>query len=112
MMNFSGYFLAASKFGGLTRKPCTLSPNAPVNQKDSRGDMATWERTSRLMDSTGSLNVYCIFQHFVGSSARQPCPDPRCLIEIGADAVISVNKIPPSFKTAMSSLYPCVNSNL
>src|SRR6202021_2859737 len=46
MRNFTGYFLLASKFGGLTRKPSTLSPLAPVNQKDSRGDTGTWERTA------------------------------------------------------------------
>src|SRR6266567_537220 len=46
--NLTGYFLEASKFGGLTRKPWTLSPLAPVNQKDSRGDMATWERMVSL----------------------------------------------------------------
>src|SRR5580704_9863065 len=40
MRNFTGYFLLASKLGGLTRKPWTLSPLAPSNQKDSRGDMA------------------------------------------------------------------------
>src|SRR5579862_3886928 len=48
MRNFTGYFLLASKFGGLTRKPSTLSPWAPVNQKDSNGDMATWVRTASL----------------------------------------------------------------
>ena len=41
MRNFTGYFFEASKFGGLTRKPWTLSPCAPVNQKDSSGDIAT-----------------------------------------------------------------------
>src|ERR1700739_591354 len=46
--NFTGYFLLASKLGGLTRKPWTLSPFAPSNQKDSRGDMETWERGSEL----------------------------------------------------------------
>src|SRR5690349_8727138 len=46
--NFTGYFFEASKFGGLTRKPSTLSPCAPVNQKGSSGDMATWERTASL----------------------------------------------------------------
>jgi len=34
-----GYFLLASKFGGLIRKPSTLSLLAPTNQKDPRG---TW----------------------------------------------------------------------
>src|SRR5579864_2529106 len=48
MRNFTGYLSEASKFGGLTRKPWTLSPCAPVNQKDSRGGMATWERTESL----------------------------------------------------------------
>src|SRR6202167_5847393 len=48
MRNFTGYFLLASKFGGLTRKPSTLSWFAPGNQKDSSGDMSTWERTARL----------------------------------------------------------------
>src|ERR1700738_3193566 len=45
MRNFTGYFLLASKFGGLTRKPSTLSPFTPGNQKDSSGDIVTWERT-------------------------------------------------------------------
>src|SRR5215470_6604222 len=44
-MNFTGYFLLGSKFGGLTRKPWTLSLLAPVNQKGSSGEMETWERT-------------------------------------------------------------------
>src|SRR6267378_1513464 len=48
MRNFTGYFLVASKFGGLTRKPSTLSPCAPGNQKDSSEDMAIWERTASL----------------------------------------------------------------
>src|SRR5215469_2674059 len=38
-MNFTGYFLLGSKFGGLMRKPSTLSPCAPVNQNGSRGGM-------------------------------------------------------------------------
>src|SRR5580692_6182304 len=46
MRNFTGYFLEASKFGGFTSKPSTLSLCAPVNQNDSSGDMATWERTA------------------------------------------------------------------
>src|SRR5260370_27912100 len=46
MRNFTGYFLVGSKFGGLTRKPWTLSPCAPGNQKVSRGGMETWERTA------------------------------------------------------------------
>src|ERR1700722_7985592 len=46
MRNFTGYFFVASKLGGLTRKPCTLSPCAPVNQKESSWDIATWERTA------------------------------------------------------------------
>src|SRR5947208_11893103 len=49
MMNFTGYFLLGSKFGGLTMKPWTLSLLAPVNQKGSRGDMETWDRTESLM---------------------------------------------------------------
>src|SRR6266566_9343659 len=48
MRNFTGYFLLASNFGGLTRKPWTLSPLAPGNQNVSRGDMATWDRTASL----------------------------------------------------------------
>src|SRR5690349_20756586 len=44
--NFTGYFFEASKFGGMTRKPWTLSPFAPGNQKDSSGDMAICERTA------------------------------------------------------------------
>src|SRR5579863_3486593 len=48
MRNFTGYFFEASKFGGLTRKPSTLSLCAPVNQKDSSGDMATWDREASL----------------------------------------------------------------
>src|SRR5580693_8051756 len=48
MRNFTGYFLLASKFGGRTRKPSTLSPFAPGSQKDSSGDMVTWDRTASL----------------------------------------------------------------
>src|ERR1700691_5472010 len=48
MRNFTGYFLLASKFGGRTRKPSTLSPFAPGSQKDSSRDMATWDRTASL----------------------------------------------------------------
>src|ERR1700691_4501896 len=48
MRNFTGYFLLGSKFGGLTRKPWTLSSWAPMNQNDSSGDMATWERAASL----------------------------------------------------------------
>src|SRR5665811_759782 len=55
--NFPGYFFEASKFGGLTRKPSTLSPFAPLNQKDSIGDMATWERMALLIDSTAGLGT-------------------------------------------------------
>src|SRR5580700_2645215 len=65
MRNFTGYFLevlvppafdssgaellvshCTPKFGGLTRKPWTLSPWEPVNQKGSSGDIATSERTA------------------------------------------------------------------
>src|SRR6266446_10741388 len=49
MRNFTGYLVLAWKFGGLTRKPCTLSPFAPGNQKDSSGEMASWERTASLI---------------------------------------------------------------
>src|SRR5260370_12796492 len=48
MRNLTGYFLAGSKFGGLTSKPSTSSPRAPLNQKDSSGDTASWERTASL----------------------------------------------------------------
>src|SRR5208282_1603015 len=46
--NFTGYFLEASRFGGLTRKPSTLSPLAPLNQKLSIADMEISERTASL----------------------------------------------------------------
>src|SRR5260370_8134106 len=45
MRNFTGYFLLASKFGGLTRKPSTSSPCAPVKEKDSIFVMLTCERS-------------------------------------------------------------------
>src|SRR5579862_6268700 len=48
MRNFTGYFFEASKFGGLIRKPSILSPFAPVNQKDSSGDMSICEITASL----------------------------------------------------------------
>src|SRR5271170_1300906 len=54
--NFKGYFLPASKFGGLTRNPSTLSLLAPRNQNDSGGDMATWDRTAVLRSATFSLS--------------------------------------------------------
>src|ERR1700740_2797698 len=53
MRNFTGYFLLESKLGGLTRKPWTLSPLAPSNQKDSREDMEIWERTESLTRERG-----------------------------------------------------------
>src|SRR5260370_23550329 len=48
MRNFTGYFFEASKFGGLTRKPSTLSPCAPSNQNVCSGLIRTWERTESL----------------------------------------------------------------
>src|SRR5689334_23811724 len=52
MMNFTGYFLLASKFGGLTRKPWTLSLLAPGNQKGSRGCIETSDNTGSLRETT------------------------------------------------------------
>src|SRR5713101_3375009 len=52
--NFTGYLLVESKFGGLTRKPSTLSPCAPLNQNDSSGDMATCERRVSFRCVTGT----------------------------------------------------------
>src|ERR1700694_1762121 len=48
MRNFTGYFLLASKFGGLTRKPSTLSLFEPGNQKDSSDCMSICERSASL----------------------------------------------------------------
>ena len=50
MRYFTGYFLLASKFGGLTMKPWTFSFAAPVNQKDSSGCIS-------ICDSTGSFSL-------------------------------------------------------
>src|SRR5215470_13464443 len=36
-----GYFRPGFQFGGLTMKPCTLAPAAPVNQKSSAGFTAS-----------------------------------------------------------------------
>src|ERR1700684_95825 len=83
-----------------------------MNQKDSSGDMSTWERTARLMDSTGGFNENCTSPHFVGSEAWQICPGPRCLMAVGAMTVISVNQMFPSLETAMSSLYPWAHPSL
>src|SRR5882672_3664558 len=64
MRNFTGYFLVASKFGGLTRNPWTLSPFAPGNQKDSSGDIATCNSKALFGSASKSpyhsLTVQCV----------------------------------------------------
>src|SRR5215471_10168007 len=47
--NFTGYFLLASKFGGLTSMPSTLSPCAPVNQKGSPSAISICDRSLSLI---------------------------------------------------------------
>src|SRR3954454_19712262 len=47
--NFTGYFFAASKFGGFTMNPCTFFFSAPVNQNGSAGCMEICESTSEFM---------------------------------------------------------------
>src|SRR6266705_1614187 len=58
MRNFTGYFLLrllASKLGGLSRKPSTLSPFAPVNENDSNARRETWESTESFICVSGLL---------------------------------------------------------
>src|ERR1700746_3455642 len=118
-MNFTGYFLLGSKFGGLTMKPSTLSPYAPVNQKGSRGDMEMWERRESLRcvsrveglgDSRGILPP----------SGRRVSPGQRLAslshgaAEVGRDqiafgnstAILVKSNCFPSGVTTRSSLYP------
>src|SRR5580704_5765233 len=90
MRNFTGYFFAASKFGGLTRKPSTLSPLAPVNQKDSSEDMAICERTASLKCVSCSALGRA---HFAASpvSSHGPSIDGAEYISTGLPIDIRVN---------------------
>src|SRR4029077_13824152 len=119
MMNFRGYFLEASKFGGLTRKPCTLSPFAPGNQKDSRGDMVTWERTASFIRvrrlapphiCSGSLASFGIQQSVEMASRLAAGVAAATLvtrISIGRDSNMCVDRSSlPSDLTTRSPLYP------
>src|SRR5580658_8930620 len=53
MMNFTGYFLLASKFGGLRRKPSTCSPFAPAKEKDSTFVISMLASKAALIEVTG-----------------------------------------------------------
>src|SRR6185369_8014073 len=113
-MNFTGYFLLGSKLGGLTRKPWTLSPKAPGNQKDSRGEVETWERTAsfacvscagRGREASHGKKVGCPF------AIGLPCPQTvkTCPDQISFGAVTDMrvkSRLLPSCVTARSSLYP------
>src|SRR5260221_4678128 len=77
MRNFTGYFLVASKFGGLTRKPSTLSPFAPVKKKDSIFDMLICD--SKLsFTRVIAQSLFKVQSSFPGSTspvlAGQPSP--------------------------------------
>src|SRR5579872_1288230 len=117
MRNFTGYFFEASKFGGLTRKPSTLSPFAPANQKDSSGDMETSERrASFTCVKAFAVNMpnFCSGWRGVVLSF---CDEDRgilggalvgiCQISVGARSDILVNNnVLPSGVTTGPSLYP------
>src|SRR5438105_15209659 len=83
-MNFSGYFLLASKFGGLTRKPCTLSPFAPGNQKDSSGGI--W-----ICESTGSLTFVTASAALVRKLYISGAFVPKLYISFGCEIDMRVN---------------------
>src|ERR1700733_8338331 len=82
--NFTGYFLLASKFGGLTRKPWTLLPCAPVNQKDSRGGMSIYSRTARFR------LVSALASSTRGNRCSRPAPRvPYLVFEAGGASHLS-----------------------
>src|ERR1019366_3543221 len=89
MRNFTGYFFEGSKFGGLTRKPSTLSPFAPVNQKDSSGDMATWDRTASLMWVIAPAG----FPLFMSVTSTSPAGTSQSGPEHG---LVTIRTIPPA----------------
>src|SRR3954467_1525683 len=49
MRNFTGYFLVASKSGGLTMKPWTFFPPRPANQNGSSHGIDTRDKTWEFM---------------------------------------------------------------
>src|SRR6266404_6214313 len=103
-MNFTGYFLLGSKFGGLTRKPWTLSPFAPGNQKDSNGDMEIRERVAWLSDSIRCGANPASTHSFFSSKPGLMQTGIRSHIVLGPSNVIFVKKIDPFWATTMSSL--------
>src|SRR4051794_38416005 len=62
--NFTGYFFAASNFGGFTMNPCTFFFSAPVNQNGSAGCM-------EISDKKGALSLLRLV------SERCPHNNPR-----------------------------------
>src|ERR1700686_2132654 len=125
MRNLTGYFFLASKSGGLIRKPSTLSLLAPLNQKDSSGDIATRDRTAWLRSvSCDSLFSTLVLLHpsglilpvesvqtsWVSKTVAPPPSAPDCgsvarKISLGNLTDMRVNtRVLPSCVTARSSL--------
>src|SRR5215472_15490855 len=122
MRNFTGYFLEASKLGGLTRNPSTLSSWAPVNQKDWSGDMRIWDKTgsfrwvSRFGPSqvAGTAFPWICAQLNAGSpwvELNQSGSTGRLEMPLGPSRDISVKtSVLPSGVKAGSSLKPSTSA--
>src|SRR4051794_5949358 len=113
MRNFTGYFWFASKLGGLTMKPWTLTLPAPVNQKFSSGDIEIWDRTESLrwvsccaFASSHSAAVYRGPRHFASISTWHRLYSVGVKYSsVGALAVTRLNtKVLPSAVRDTSSL--------
>src|ERR1019366_3908134 len=112
MRNFTGYFLPASKFGGLTREPSTLSPCAPRNENDSAFDMPICDSNCSFtwVSAQSLFNEQFSFPRSTSPVlAGQPSPAPSAEeISFGAliDMRLNTNSFPSGVMVTSSSKPP------